>query len=153
MACTTASGWEFVNLSTSICRADGVTWTISCSCALDTVRALGQILEVRLNTCSTAVGLSVHSYRNDTCVNTVVVCFLNGGCIVRLLCRIAVLWSFIGNRDGNLCCVRIPLVIVLGRRISWDVALCILPRKTCPVGPWAPVLGPSPNILNVKSRK
>ena len=84
-ACTAATSWEFVDLSASICGTDSVTGTVSSGCALNTVRALGQVLEVRLNTCSTAVGLSVHSYRNDTCVDTVVVCFLNGGCIVRLL--------------------------------------------------------------------
>ncbi len=59
-------------------------------------------------------------------------------CVIRLLCGVAAVRALVGNRDDDLGCVGIPVVVQLGRRIAWDVALGVSPRQTGPIRAGAP---------------
>ena len=65
--------------------------------------------------------------------------FFDGSEVISLLRRVTVLWSFIRNWNHDLCCVRVPPVVVLGWRVTWNVARCVLPREASPVRSWAPI--------------
>ena len=92
-----------------------------------------------LDVSSATVALAVEADWNDTSIDTVIVSLFDRGQVICLLRWVTVFWSFIGNGDDNLGCVRVPLVVVLSWRVTWNVARCILPRQTSPVASRAPI--------------
>ena len=94
-----------------------------------------------LNVTGAAVSLSVQADGNDACEQTVVVRLLNGGLVVGLLRRVAVLGALVRNGNHDFRGVGVPTVVRLGRRVGLipDSALSVLPRKTGPVRTGAPV--------------
>ena len=129
----TASRGEFVGLASRIGVGKGVARTVAGLCGNNTVGALNQIHEVRLNISCSAVGLTVEPNGDNACQETIVVGFLNGSFVVGLLRGVTVFRTFIGNRNHDLGRVRVPAVVRLGRGVSWNVSACVFPREACPV--------------------
>ena len=75
---------------------------------------------------------------DDTGNDAGVVGLVDALCVIRLLRGVAAVRALVGNRDDDLGCVGIPVVVQLGRRIARDVALGVSPRQTGPSRAGAP---------------
>ena len=108
---------EFVGLTAGIGVGQGVTRAVSCLSRNDAVGALDEVHEVGLDVSSATVALAVQSNWDHTSQQTVVVRFLDGGFVVGLLGRVAVLWALIRDGNDDLGCVGVPTVV----RLCWWV--------------------------------
>ena len=127
------SRWEFVSLAASVRIGEGVAWAVSCLRGYDAVGALNQIHEVGLDVSCATVALAVQANGNNAGEEAVIVRLLDGCFVISLLRRVAVLGSFVGNRNHDLCSVRVPTVVRLGWRVAWNVAGSVFPREASPV--------------------
>ena len=104
-------------MATGIGVGKGVTRAVSCLGRNDAVGALDEVHEVGLDVSSATVALAVQTDWDHASQQTVVVRFLDGGFVVGLLGRVAVLGAFVGDGDDDLGCVGVPTVV----RLCWWV--------------------------------
>ena len=130
---------ELVDLATCIGVANRAAGAVSRLLADHAVRALGKVAEVGLHGASATVALAVETDRNDARSHAVVVGFLNGGAVVCTGRWVTVLGALVGDGDGDLGRVGVPLVIRSRRRVAGHVAQSVLPGEAGPICPWAPV--------------
>ena len=60
--------------------------------------------------------------------------------VIRLLCRVAAVWTLIRDWYDNLGSIRVPAVVQLCRRVTWNIARSVSPGQTGPSGAGAPEL-------------
>ncbi len=137
---------ELVHLATGIGVADGAARTVPGLLADHAVRALGEVAEVRFHGSGAAVALTVKTDRHHASGHAVVVRFLDRGGVVCARRWIAVLGPFVGDGDGNLGGVGVPLVIGSRGRVAGHVARGVLPGEACPVRTGAPVFTGVPGV-------
>ena len=89
---------------------------------------------------------------DDTGNDAGVVGLVDALCVIRLLRGVAAVRALVGNRDDDLGCVGIPVVVQLGRRIARDVALGVSPRQTGPSRAGAPEFAVVSTILGEVDR-
>ena len=131
---------ELVGLATGIGVGQGVARAVSGLGRNNAVGALNEVHEVRLDVASATVALPVQADGDHASQQTVVVCLLNGGFVIGLLRRVAVLGSFVRDGNHDLGGVGVPAVVGLRWGVTRHVAGSVLPRKASPVGTWSPVL-------------
>ena len=103
------------------------------------VGALGKVAEVGFHGTRAAVALTVEADGDDACGHAVVVRLFDGRGVVSAGGGVAVLGPFVGDGDGDLRGVGVPLVVRGRGGVAGHVAQGVLPGKAGPVGTGTPV--------------
>ena len=96
---------------------------------------MNEVHEVRLDVTSATVALPVQADGDHACQQTVVVCLLDGGFVIGLLRRVAVLGPFIGDGNHDLGGVGVPAVVGLRWGVARHVAGSVLQERQAQLEP------------------